>query len=136
LTSISCHAIIPPECSQETFKGYDPSLCKLYVPQESIDKYKSADGWNSFPNIYAIGGSGESDQINSTSTSGIIATCNNGVITISGLNAHENVTFYSLSGKQLGTATAVDGTATYAVNGTGDIVIAKYRGKSIKIVRK
>jgi len=120
----------------DCFDGFNSSLCKLYVPQESIDKYKVADGWNSFPNIYAIGGSGESDQINSTSTSGIIATCNNGVITISGLNALENVKFYSLSGKQLGTATAVDGTATYTVNCTSDIVIAKFGGTSMKIVRK
>lgn len=112
------------------------SFYKLYVPKESIDKYKAADGWKCFSNIYAIGGSGESDQISSTSTNGIIATCNNGVITISGLNAHKNVTFYSLSGKQLGTATSVDGTATYAINGTGDIVIAKFGGKSIKIVTK
>ena len=112
------------------------SFYKLYVPKESIDKYKAADGWKCFSNIYAIGGSGESDQISSTSTNGIIATCNNGVITISGLNAHKNVTFYSLSGKQLGTATSVDGTATYAINGTGDIVIAKFGGTSMKIARK
>ena len=116
LMSISCYTITPPKCVQETFDEYDPSLCKLYVPQESIDKYKFSDGWKSFPNIYAIEESGQSDQINSTSTGGIIATCNNGVITISGMNAQENVTFYSLSGKQLGTAVAVDGTVAYAVN--------------------
>jgi hypothetical protein len=136
VTSISCHATTPPGCSENCFYGFNSSLCKLYVPQESIDKYKSADGWKIFSNIYAIGGSGESDQISSTSTSGIVASCSNGVITISGLNAHENVTFYSLSGKQLGTAKAVDGTATYALNGTGDIVIAKFGGTSMKIARK
>ena len=136
LTSISCYAIMPPKCVQEIFNEYDPSFCKLYVPQESIDKYKVADGWKSFPNIYALGGSGESDQINSTSTRGIVATCNNGIITISGLKAHENVTFYSLNGKQLGSATAVDGTATFAVNASNDIVIAKFGGLSMKIVTK
>jgi len=116
LTSIRCYAITPPECYQESFDEYNFSFYKLYVPKESIDKYKAADGWKSFSNIYAIEGSGQSDQINSTSTRGIIATCNNGVITISGMNAQENVTFYSLSGKQLGTAVAVDGTVAYAVN--------------------
>ena len=43
---------------------------------------------------------------------------------------------YTLNGKQLGKAIAVDGTATYTLNGTGDIVIAKFGGKSIKIVTK
>jgi hypothetical protein len=136
ITSIICYATTPPECNQKVFEGCDKFLCNLYVPQESIDKYNVADVWETFPYIYAIGGSGESDQINSTSTSGTVASCSNGVITISGLNALENVTFYSLSGKQLGTATAVDGTATYAVNGTGDIVIAKFGGTSMKIVTK
>jgi hypothetical protein len=118
------------------FAGFNSSLCKLYVPQESIDKYKTAYGWNIFSNIYAIEGSGENTHINSASTTGIVATCNNGVITISGLNSQENVRFYSLSGKQLGSVTAVDGTATYAGNGTGDIVIAKFGGSSIKIATK
>jgi hypothetical protein len=118
------------------FDGFNPLLCKLYVPQESIDKYKSADGWRNFSNIYAIGGSGESDQINSTSTRGIITTCNNRIITISGLNTQEKVMFYSLNGSRMGTATAVDGTATYAVNSTDDIVIAKFGGSSIKIATK
>ena len=136
LASISCYATTSPKCAQITFDGFNPSLCKLYVPQESIDKYKAADGWKSFPNIYALGGSGESNQINSTSTSTIVATCNNGIITISGLKAQESVTFYTLNGKQLGSAEAVDGTATFAVNDAGDIVIAKFGGSSMKIATK
>jgi len=97
LASISCYATTSPECVQITFDGFNPSLCKLYVPQESIDKYKVADGWKSFSNIYALGGSGESDQISSTSSPNIVASCNNGIITISGLKPEENVTFYTLN---------------------------------------
>ena len=136
LASISCYATTSPECVQITFDGFNPSLCKLYVPQESIDKYKVADGWKSFSNIYALGGSGESDQISSTSSPNIVASCNNGIITISGLKPEENVTFYTLNGKQLGKAIAVDGTATFAVNSSGDIVIAKFGGSSMKIATK
>ena len=135
LTSVSCYATTPPIC-QNVFSGFDFALCKLYVPQESIDKYKATDGWNSFSNIYAIDGSGESNNINSTSTRSIVATCNNGIITISGLNAQENVTFYTVNGEQLGTAATVDGVATYAVNVANDIVIAKFGGSSIKIAMK
>ena len=43
---------------------------------------------------------------------------------------------YTLNGKQLGKAIAVDGTATFAVNSSGDIVIAKFGGSSMKIATK
>ena len=207
LTSIIFHIITSPEYLY-SFKRYDPSICKLYLPKKSIDKYKFANERKNFLNaenyqelvqrgdtakcevpsitlidntlhfssatrgvqyhytitnnnivdhVYEISayatsfGHADSDiatatlywlpasrnnNIDTSSTRLIIATSNNGIITISGLNAHENVTFYSLSGKQLGTATAVDGTATYALNGTGDIVIAKFGGSSIKIATK
>ncbi len=136
LKSVSCYAITPPECFEETFDLSFSSLCKLYVPKESIAQYKAADGWKSFPNIYALGGSGESDQINSMSTRGIIATCNNGIITISGLKAQENVTFYTVNGVQLGRAAAIDGTATFAMKASGDMVIAKFGSTSMKIATK
>ena len=219
LTSISCYAIIPPEC-QYSFRGYNTSNCVLCVPKESIDKYKNADEWKSFPYILALEGSepggtitkcdvpsitfvneklhfssttqgaqyhytitdkdmangvysqsgevvlsaayeisayatadghitsdsakatlywlptSEVNNINSTSTRGIVATCNNGIITISGLKTQENVTFYTVNGEQLGTAAALDGVATYAVNAANDIVIAKFGGSSIKIATK
>jgi hypothetical protein len=135
ITSISCYATTPPSC-QNSFYGINTSTCNLYVPQASIDLYKAADGWNIFSNIYAIEGSGESTHINSTSTSSIVASCNSGIITISGFNTQENVTFYSRSGEQLGTVASVDGRTTYAVNTTGDIVIAKFGGSSIKIATK
>ena len=132
LKSVSCYAITPPECFEETFDLSISSMCKLYVPQESIDKYKAADGWKSFPNIYAL----ENTRMNSTSTPSIVATCNNGIITISGLKTHENVTFYTLNGEQLGRSVAIDGTASFGVKSSGDIVITKFGGTSMKIATK
>ena len=219
LTSITCLATIPPN-SKYSFKRYEPENCKLYVQKPSINKYKSADGWYLFPNIYAIEKSipgditkkcevpsitytngtlhfasstsgaeyfytiidnniannvyDQSDEfplycayqisayataedyldsdtatailywlpisgfdnIERTSSRGIVATCNNRIITISGLSAQEKVMFYTVTGEQLGSATAVDNTATYAVNTTGDVIIAKLRDFSIKIATK
>ena len=215
LTSIICYANTPPIC-QSVSEG----LCILYVPQASIDQYKAADGWKSFPYILAIEGSepggdstkcnvpsitfidgklhfssttqgveyhytitdkdiasnnysqsgevalsatyeisayatadghmasdsatatlywlptSEVNNINSTATHGIVASCNNGIITISGLNTQENVTFYTVNGEQLGTAAAVNSIASFAVNATNDIVIAKFGDSSIKIATK
>ncbi len=104
-----------------------------------ISAYATADGHMSSDNatatLYWLPTS-EVNNINSTSTRGIVATCNSGIITISGLKAQENVTFYTVNGVQLGTAAAVDGVATYAVNSANDIVIAKFGGSSIKIATK
>ena len=136
LDSFSCHAITSPECGLNCFKSCDTLVCKLHVPQESIDQYKAANGWKGFLNIYALGGSGESTHMNSALTPSIVVSCNNGIITISGLNAQENVTFYTLTGEQLGRAAAVDGTAKFAVKASGDIVIAKFGGSSMKIATK
>jgi hypothetical protein len=203
-----------------SFRGYNPSLCKLYVPKESVERYKYSLEWNNFPFINAVeesefgnettkcevpsitftngvlhfssatpaaqyhhtikdkdiandvysqngevalsaayeiyayataDGYTDSDiatatlywlpttvvnNINTTSTRVIITSCNKGIITISGLNAQENVTFYTVNGDQLGSATAVDNTAMYAVNTTGDVVIAKFGNSSIKIDTK
>ena len=74
--------------------------------------------------------------MNSTSTPSIVATCNSGIITVSGLKVQENVTFYTVNGEQLGSAAAVDGIATFAVKASSDIVIAKFGGMSMKIATK
>lgn len=54
LTSIICKATTPPICKENAFKGIETSICTLYVPQESVNLYKTADGWKEFMNIIAI----------------------------------------------------------------------------------
>lgn len=53
LTSITCDAITPPTCGTEVFSGVDKSI-PIYVPKESIEAYKAAEGWKDFSNIQAI----------------------------------------------------------------------------------
>ena len=45
---ITSEAVTPPGCSRYTFKGVNTRECKLIVPQNSIDAYKKANGWNKF----------------------------------------------------------------------------------------
>jgi hypothetical protein len=40
------------------FKGVDVDNCILYVPEESIEKYKGATIWSAFKNIQAISATG------------------------------------------------------------------------------
>ena len=51
ITSITTHAIIPPEISSNAFKNV-PKNIPVYVPCESYDSYMNAPGWgNYFTNI-------------------------------------------------------------------------------------
>ena len=53
LTSITCEAVAPPTLENIVFDGVDKSI-PLYVPAQSIDLYKAADGWKDFTNILPI----------------------------------------------------------------------------------
>ena len=55
LTKLVSLAVEPPICGKGVFEGVfeevDKTTCQLLVPQESINKYKTADQWQVFMNI-------------------------------------------------------------------------------------
>lgn len=53
LSMITSNAITPPVCGKYCFSNVDKSI-PLYVPAESIDAYKAADGWKDFTNIQTL----------------------------------------------------------------------------------
>lgn len=53
LTSITCEANTPPTCGFSCFYDVKKSI-PLYVPANSVEKYKAADGWKAFTNIQPI----------------------------------------------------------------------------------
>lgn len=54
LSTIDCHATTPPVCANaDVFADVDKATCKLYVPAEAIDAYKTADVWKDFFSIEA-----------------------------------------------------------------------------------
>ena len=57
LSEIICNALEPPYCRDKgssTFQSVPKSSCNLYVPEQSIEKYKEAHVWRSFQNINAL----------------------------------------------------------------------------------
>ena len=74
-------------------------------------------------------------NINTEKMRGIVATSANGFVTLSGLDANEQVIFYATDGKELGTVKAIDGTAQFAAQ-SGTIVVAKIGKESVKIAVK
>ena len=114
-------------------------IVKLYAAY-NISVYATADGYmdsdRAIATLYWIEANLQNNttNINQTATRGIIATSNDGIVTLSGLNNSEIVRFYTVDGKQIGTAKAINGTASQAVSES--IVIAKIGNQTIKIAVK
>lgn len=110
----------------------------------NITAYATADGYKQSEKATAVlywvkaNGSlenGASTNINQTKTRGIVTTSHDGIVTLSGLDNGEEVRFYSVDGKQIGTVKAIDGVASQAVS-SASLVIAKIGGQAIKIAVK
>ncbi len=56
LTKLISLAIEPPTCGNFAFEKIDKTVCQLFVPEESINKYKAADQWQEFMNILGCNG--------------------------------------------------------------------------------
>ena len=102
---ITVEAVTPPECSINTFDGVNTKECKLFVPKNSIDAYKKANGWKEF---FLIKGS----------TTGIINNI---------YNKTENVDVYTIDGiKRLSKASVNEINALpkgiYIINGKKIII--------------
>ena len=106
----------------------------------NISTYATADGYKASDKatatLYWVEANLQNTptNINQTATRGIIVTSNDGIVTLSGLNNDETVRFYTVDGKQLGAAKAVNGAASQAVSES--IVIAKMGNQTIKIAVK
>ena len=77
-------------------------------------------------------GSLEGASINNVSMRGIAIQSAGGFINISGLDNNEKVSFYGIDGKMLGSATAINGTTSFAAQ-SGSIVVAKIGKENVKI---
>ena len=114
-------------------------IVKLYAAY-NISVYATADGYKAsdkaIATLYWVEANlnNNTTNINQTATRGIIATSNDGIVTLSGLNNSEIVRFYTVDGKQIGTAKAINGTTSQAVSES--IVIAKIGNQTIKIAVK
>ena len=87
--------------------------------------------------LYWLTSSGtlEGAGINNVSMRGIAIQSAGGFVTISGLDNNETVGFYGIDGKSLGSATAINGTTSFAAQ-SGSIVVAKIGKENIKIAVK
>ena len=102
-----------------------------------ITAYAVAEGYKNseqvIATLYWINGSDVSTNINQTEMRGVMATCSDGIITVSGLSDGETVMFYDANGALLYTGTAQNGIISYAPSASG-VIIVKIGTASIKVV--
>ena len=132
LENVYCCAESVPSTGDYVFKGMDIANVTLHVPASAIEAYKTTEPWSDFGTIKAIE---ETVGIESVEARGIAIQSAGGFINISGLDNNEKVSFYGIDGKALGSATAINGTTSFAAQ-SGSIVVAKIGKESIKIAVK
>src|SRR5574344_457221 len=132
LENVYCCAESVPSTGDYVFKGMDIANVTLHVPASAIEAYKTTTPWSEFGTIKAIE---ETEGIESVKDRGIAIQSAGGFINISGLDNNEKVSFYGIDGKALGSATAINGTTSFAAQ-SGSIVVAKIGKENIKIAVK
>ena len=129
LENVYCYAEEVPSTGEYVFKGMDIANVTLHVPASAIEAYKTTAPWSGFGTIKVIEGT---EGIESVEARGIAIQSAGGFINISGLDNNEKVSFYGIDGKALGSATAINGTTSFAAQ-SGSIVVAKIGKENIKI---
>ena len=102
--------------------------------------YATADGFlNSntvTATLYWLNANLETDNIKQAQTRGIVVSSNNGIISISGLDNNEKVSFYSTDGITLGSQKAIDGCVNYAVGTAEKFIIVRIGNNSLKVTNQ
>lgn len=101
-----------------------------------IEVYATADGFSASDNatatLYWVKDDGTiGTDINNAKTRGLVVSCDQGLVTCSGLNDGEQALFYSTEGKLLGRQTAQGGSAGIATQ--EKVVILKVGATSMKV---
>lgn len=134
LSSIICLSSIPPKVpvDYESFcYNYIKKMPTLYVPQNSIELYRSARAWKEFIEILPIKTTGINDVID---TDLAFSSKEKGKVSITGLRAGESIQCYKTSGLLIQTCKAASN--EIAITTTEPIIIIKARKQTNKIFVK
>ena len=100
--------------------------------QSKLITYQTTDPWSDFGTINSIEGI---NGIESVKERSIDIQSAGGFISIAGLANDETVSFFSLDGKNLGTAKSIDGNVSFTAK-QGTIILARIGKASVKIAVK
>lgn len=120
--------------------SYEKLLTSEDVPLEAyyeITCYAKAKGYLrshvANAKLYWVRTADVENNINDVYMRGVTVQVEGNIITISGLNNNEEVSFYTIDGKYIGHSRAISGKAVFSSASTGTIVIIKIGDNSLKI---
>ena len=133
LTTLYSLNTTPPSVDNTSaFSSYHYTDVDLFVPEEALEAYQTANVWKEFLKLHAIDATGIAKV---SAAEQILAA--NGQITVTGLTDGTTVAVYDLSGKQVGTATSKGGQVTISTGMTaGAAAVVKVGERSVKTVMK
>ena len=128
LKEVTCLAETPPYIPIGYSSFEDEAQKTLYVPEASVEAYRTSIDWRNFGKILPLSASG----IKAVKKGDIGMNLENGTLTLSNVPSGEPVSVYSTTGQLLGT-----GKGNISVNAQGaQMVIVKVCGKSYKMLAK
>ena len=132
-TLYSLNTTPPIVAKTSTFENNHYRNLDVFVPQEALETYQTADIWKNFQKLQGFNVTG---VVKAKAAAEQIQTAN-GQIIVTGLTDGTTVTVYDLSGKLVGSATSKGEQATVNTGMTaGATVIVKTGEKSVKTVMK
>ena len=128
LEVVYCYATDVPSTDNNVFGSYIESAT-LYVPSESINKYKSEEPWRNFGTIIGI-----TTDVTSVRDKTLIIQSEDGRLTITGADEGTPISVYDTSGKMVGFAiSSIGTTSVYTSLKSGDIGIVKIGDNVVKV---
>ena len=132
LTSVTSEMENPCSIDKYCFEEDVFNSITLYVPEGTIEKYKSTDYWNKFLNMEEIVSTVTSVKA-ATESVPVLISSHDGMLTVKSELEGQSVAVYSLDGKALGSAKVKGGQAVIATNlPKGTIVVVKVGERSVK----
>ena len=133
LKHVYCYAESVPSTQTNAFSGSDTQYATLHVPASALEDYSNTVPWSGFGtkvplNIVPTG-------LTELASVPVQVKSRGGVITVEGLDNNTPVTVYTAGGALVGTAIAVNHTATIPTRlMPGTVAIVKMGGKKVKMV--
>ena len=132
LENVYCYAEKFSSIAGDIFKDSNIEYATLHVPSSATSYYQTTEPWSRFGTIKALE---EINGIESVKERSIDIQSAGGFISIAGLANDETVIFFSLDGKNLGTAKSIDGNVSFQAK-HGTIILARIGKESVKIAVK
>ena len=115
------------------FENINIQSATLHVPESALEAYSTTSPWSGFGNIVPLGT--VPTGLMEVASMPVQVKSRGGVITVEGLDNNTPVTVYTADGALVGTATAVNHTATIPTRlMPGSVAIVKMGGKKVKMV--